>query len=140
MMMTLMDVNYVYLIAHKANGEFVGPVKVGFSKYPAKRLASLQTGNPKPIDCVYSFQTPSRELARFAEAAFHEVAKGHRLSGEWFDMSPDLAMNTIVKTMVGVIGDDITDPTNLRQILDWCGVFDAIDVWSDMQPLERADV
>lgn len=47
--MTELDVNYVYLIAHGQNGTFCGPVKVGFSKYPDKRLSSLQTGNPHPI-------------------------------------------------------------------------------------------
>lgn len=136
--MTEIDVNYVYLIAHSREGTMQSPVKVGFSKYPEKRLASLQTGNPCALDFVFKFRAPSRELAIQAEAAFHGIARQHRISGEWFDMSPEFALNTLTKTFIALVSADVSDPDTLALLCEFSGVWDAVTAWNDMK--EAADV
>lgn len=58
-------------------------VKVGFSKYdPRKRLKNLQTGCPFPIKLlgfVIGHKVQEEEL--------HDVLRGYRVQGEWFDYS-----------------------------------------------------
>lgn len=138
MTMTFLDVNYVYLIAHGGPERFTGPVKVGMSRYPDKRLASLQTGNPHSLSFVFKFKAPSRDLAMFAEKVFHDVARERRLSGEWFDMSPEFALNTLVKTFMAMVAQDIQDPETINVMLEFSGVWEAANLWQKMQ--EAADV
>lgn len=132
--MTSLDVHFVYLVAHRSVSAEVGPVKVGFTKYPEKRLAALQTGNPSPLAIVFTFQSPSRETARLAEVVFHQVADAHRMSGEWFDMQPMEALNALTKVHLGIIATDMAgDPGASAMMLEWCGVNRAAELWGQMQ-------
>lgn len=62
-----------------------GPIKIGFAKNPVNRLPGLQVNNParlRPLGQLEGDKTTERELhARFI---------GTRISGEWFEPSPDL--------------------------------------------------
>lgn len=102
---------YIYIIAHRdAEERHVGPVKVGISKTPDKRLLSLQTGNPRRLAMFFRFATPEQEIAAYMERAFHEINRDHRLEGEWFDLSPKTAllfMSAYLSEMLRMqIGDD----------------------------------
>jgi hypothetical protein len=79
-----MNDTHVYLIS-EAGDE--GPIKVGISHGPRKRLLGFQTANPFELRIVHSFPMPSRAIAKEIERSFHETQKEHRLRGEWFDLS-----------------------------------------------------
>lgn len=57
-----------------------GPVKIGFSTNPQKRLEQIQTGNPYKMRILYlavgSF---------YMEKRLHKLFKKHRYQGEWFE-------------------------------------------------------
>jgi hypothetical protein len=79
---------YVYVIGHLEKNCTVGPVKVGVTKNPYDRLATLQTSCPSHLVMIHAFAAPNREIALGLEEAFHTVFKDRRLRGEWFDMHP----------------------------------------------------
>jgi hypothetical protein len=65
--------------------EAAGRVKIGWSRKVASRVAQLQTGNASPVRllCVI----PG---GRAQERRLHERFAHARLSGEWFEGTPDL--------------------------------------------------
>lgn len=129
----ILEETYVYLIAHLgADGQCNGPVKVGYSMSPNKRLKSLQTGNPKPLTLVFSFVTPTLGHAKDAEDTFHTVCKGHRLSGEWFDLTPKIALSTLTKCLIGHIIVDGPDRETASILMEWCGVGKAAELFASM--------
>jgi len=72
---------YVYFIQA---GDENGPVKVGFSADPAKRVTELQTGNHLKLTLVASIpclNAPSGEELLHEHLDLHDV----RLLGEWFE-------------------------------------------------------
>ena len=71
---------FVYFIsAH------TGPIKIGFSVHPEKRLATMQTGAVEPYyllaTCPGSMET---------EKAYHRRFREHRVRGEWFSGSREI--------------------------------------------------
>lgn len=64
------------------NGEFV---KIGVSDAPRKRIASLQTGSPFPLE-VLAIVEGGYEL----EAELHRRFAAYRLLGEWFQYAPPI--------------------------------------------------
>lgn len=73
---------FVYVI-----GPAAGPVKVGFAKDPAKRLASLQTAHHEPLSVL-----ATRPGTMRAEAETHRALRAFCVGGEWFEREPALAM------------------------------------------------
>ena len=65
-------------------------VKIGVSTNPSARLGSLRTASAFPIDFSYIAVTPGTGFD--IEAGAHEMLKGHRWSGEWFDVAPEMAV------------------------------------------------
>jgi hypothetical protein len=64
------------------------PVKIGITGNVRARLASVQTGYPKPLEALAVFNTPNRDIARKWESAFHKMFAADRLEGEWFNADP----------------------------------------------------
>lgn len=58
-----------------------GPIKIGISAAPARRLKDLQTAHPYPLKIVCLVKGGGAEL----EAHYHERFAAHRLHGEWFE-------------------------------------------------------
>jgi hypothetical protein len=85
-----MNKEYVYVI-----GRPDGPVKVGISRYPYGRVNSLQTGCPFPLELLHAQPMRDRSHALQHERNFHEVYAEKRLSGEWFDIDAELAIECI---------------------------------------------
>jgi len=57
-------------------------VKIGFTSGPvAKRIAALQTGNPRPIRPIAEIGGSTQHL----EDELHTRFKEHNISGEWYD-------------------------------------------------------
>ena len=87
------DHAYVYVIAASGEG-YSSPVKVGYSQDPLKRVRSLATACPFPIECFFVVLLPA-PLAKYIETSFHEVKSEARLHNEWFDLSPTVAAQLI---------------------------------------------
>lgn len=67
------------------------PVKIGLTQNLDKRIAALQTGFPHRLHPYLLVQVPS-DKARSAERACHDKLKASRLSGEWFNVTPEQAV------------------------------------------------
>jgi len=62
--------------------------KIGFSKDVAKRLATLQTGNPNRLRIHHAEPVPEGRV-RLLERKLHAELNHKRLKGEWFNMTPE---------------------------------------------------
>lgn len=70
----------IYLIS---DGELV---KIGHSKNPIKRLAQLQTGHPKKLKLIKTFnwETQGKITERIMEGRIHYLLRQFHSNGEWF--------------------------------------------------------
>ncbi len=74
---------YVYAITEEGCGEFV---KLGYSVNPAKRVAELQTGNPRKLVLLgFKKGTPADERALHAKYIKANVLQ------EWFKVEPSMS-------------------------------------------------
>lgn len=88
-----MKKSYVYIIT---DGE---DYKVGVSDNPAKRLKQLQTGNPKKLKIVSTFELPKKELAFKVEKEAHtKIQSLYEKRGEWFKGASEFHVSMIVDT------------------------------------------
>lgn len=62
-----------------------GPVKIGVAKNPRERIATLQCGNPRPLEIVGVWRG-----YHFEERQLHERFEHLRLAGEWFEPTDEL--------------------------------------------------
>jgi hypothetical protein len=63
-----------------------GPIKIRRSVNADSRLASLQTGNPRPLRVLRCYRMPAADVIE-AEQMLHEELRDFSLVGEWFDLS-----------------------------------------------------
>lgn len=88
-----MKKSYVYIIT---DGE---DCKVGVSDNPAKRLKQLQTGNPKKLKIVDTFEVPRKEIAFKVEKEAHsKIQSLYEKRGEWFKGATEYHVSMIVDT------------------------------------------
>lgn len=80
--------SFVYVIA----GDH-GLTKIGVSSNPNARLAQLRTASPFPLR--FSLICAVSGDAYAVEAAAHELLGRNRMDGEWFDVTPELAMSAV---------------------------------------------
>jgi Meiotically Up-regulated Gene 113 (MUG113) protein len=73
---------WLYIIQ---SGDY-GPVKVGITKDPDKRLKALQTANSEELRLIGINLLPSKSLkdALEIEKNVHDILREHRMAGEWF--------------------------------------------------------
>ena len=71
----------IYFIAEGARGA----IKIGLTDDPARRLATLQIGNSRPLRCLGLIYSPQH-----TEGAWHHRFAAQRISGEWFKRTPEL--------------------------------------------------
>lgn len=72
--------------------------KIGISRNKVVRLQNLQSWVPEKLTLVWSAPGPQYSIKR-VEAAVHADLSAHRLFGEWFAISPDVAIEAIKKQM-----------------------------------------
>ena len=65
-------------------------VKIGVTRNPRARLASLRTAAAFPID--YSYIAFTDNSGPMIEGAAHTLLERHRTNGEWFDVAPEMAV------------------------------------------------
>lgn len=79
---------FVYVIQSQ-----LGPCKVGKGHGPT-RLKELQPGSFVPLFLRHSIPTPGLDPLR-VEGLAHKALRAHRLMGEWFDVTPEVAKEAI---------------------------------------------
>jgi hypothetical protein len=80
-------ISFIYVIgADKA-----GPVKIGLSVNPDKRLRQLQTGHPARLSLFHTMEVESAKVA-LMEKIIHKTVRPWRGVGEWFYLSVDDAI------------------------------------------------
>lgn len=116
--------HFIYVIAHEsAGGGITGPVKIGITSNPDARLATLKTASPKPLDIAFVFVAPNKEYARDIEAAFHKIRAKDRLHGEWFNLSPLMAVELMCMNMRAFLEREMEVPYyDMYMALDLTGV------------------
>lgn len=75
-------IGFVYFIQEGEDG----PIKIGWAKDPRRRLASMQSGNPRRLHLLGAIKTKRRLLERELHDRFIE----DHLTGEWFSPSSEL--------------------------------------------------
>jgi len=86
---TSWDGQKLYLMS---NGDFI---KIGISKNPEKRANQIQTGNPKQVKVVKTWQT---ENPLETEKAIHAKLFDNAARGEWFEMDKD-SLNGVINAI-----------------------------------------
>ena len=77
----------VYLIGIPEDSRY----KIGWTRGPInKRIAPLQTGNPKKIEAIHLFET---EHPIKVETWMHNRHGAKRMEGEWFQLTDDDVRN-----------------------------------------------
>jgi hypothetical protein len=69
-------------------------IKIGVSTNPSARLATLRTISPFPLHMAFVGVTPGTGYD--IEAGAHGMLAPHRCNGEWFDVSPELAISAVM--------------------------------------------
>jgi hypothetical protein len=62
-----------------------GPIKIGESVDPVKRLETFQTAHPYPLKLLATVRG-----GRAKEREYHQRFADHRLNGEWFERHSDV--------------------------------------------------
>ena len=73
--------SYIYAIGPKH-----GPIKIGYSKTPQKRVNELQTGHHEKLYLHYYAEIDDNK-AEIIEHLIHRSNNHRRINGEWFDLS-----------------------------------------------------
>lgn len=92
---------YVYLIIEVLPGGGLRYGKIGYSTNPAKRVAELQTGNPRPL--ALHLSKPGTEAD---EAALHQKYIQHNVLQEWFHITKELLLEWDASHQVPVAQSD----------------------------------
>jgi hypothetical protein len=85
---------FIYFIQHGESG----PVKIGLSNAPTRRVSELQTGNPRAL--VLRHVIPGD---RDVESGLHERFKPARIRGEWFGR----AYLSVILTFAAGLADEM---------------------------------
>lgn len=94
-----MKKSYVYIVAvcpATIDAEICSPVKIGVSDNPWWRIRDMQIGSPEFLSLFHTLECESRERAFEIEHALHAEFYDRRLHGEWFDVSPGEALDSLI--------------------------------------------
>lgn len=79
--------SFIYVIGY----DVAGPLKIGISANPEKRLRQLQTGQDKQLRLFHIEETIAG-YPRFMEGFIHSNLAPKRIKGEWFDVAVEDAI------------------------------------------------
>jgi len=82
--------HFIYVIAAHDQG----PVKLGISAKPERRINELQTGHANRLHIYHTEPVPI-EKARLFERLLHKSLNHLRTHGEWFDLTTEQAIADI---------------------------------------------
>jgi len=81
-----MSRGFIYLM----QAEGATRIKIGYSGDPVARMAVLQIGSPCELTLLGKWPADPEH-----ERHVHEALRGYRCHGEWFEVSPDVAISII---------------------------------------------
>lgn len=87
--------SFIYVIA----ADPAGPVKIGSSKEPERRLRQLQTGHADPLKLFHT-EAISVEGVLLMERIIHRENRVHKRKGEWFNLSVTDAIAEVKHAMI----------------------------------------
>lgn len=88
-----------------------GPVKIGISKNPEGRVGRLDTSTPGgDVTLVDTIEIADGHSPNLVENHVHEMLDDDRVTGEWFDVDVDLAVETARESVDGYVSSN--DPVN----------------------------
>lgn len=85
--------SFVYFIQEGMDG----PIKIGRSTDPWKRLEALQSGNPRPLRLIAA--TRVGKSVHILERDLHRDFRDLHLLGEWYSPGPELVSKAAVAGM-----------------------------------------
>lgn len=88
--------NFVYII-----GATDGPQKIGIARDVTRRLQFIQSGSYTPLAVAHAVAADA-ELAPHVENYAHWILREHRLSGEWFRVTPQEAAKAVGEAIEAV--------------------------------------
>jgi|SRR3990172_2221340 len=98
----------VYVIQSDA-----GPVKIGVSRQPTARLKTVMQYQPFDAKVVHSIC--DEEICAFAiERAAHALLSAYRQRGEWFNVSPEQAIEAIAQAIEQIKNPIIEEPEEVE--------------------------
>lgn len=105
---------YVYFIGPSPDG----PIKIGVTNNPIKRLGRLQTGTPGYLAILHLAGAFTAAMARGIEASTHMALafSGRRIRGEWFSVSLAEAISAASTVAIGVVGEGQHDQDSALEI------------------------
>lgn len=108
---------FVYVIAESS----MGPSKIGIAANTKQRLAMLQTGNPMVLFLAFSVMVANSLVV---ERCAHAVLERHRMAGEWFKVSPDVAFAAVNEAidMINEAGPEPEITYGPRRFKDWAAI------------------
>ena len=92
--------SYLYCI-----GSSNGMIKYGYSKDPASRLRSLQTGSSDELVLLESVCVGDRDV-RACERELHREFAVYRTRGEWFCLEPTQAVDLLRWFSIRYLSED----------------------------------
>jgi hypothetical protein len=102
----------MYVIGATVNG----PLKLGISADPDRRVGQLQTGHAERLHVFHREPVPD-DKARLFERLLHRDIGFRRTIGEWFDMTLEQAVAHIQFTIIQYDGvDNLAEKLRLRRI------------------------
>lgn len=139
---------YVYMIGHE-HGTFGHAIKVGISRNPAARLATLQTGCIDELVLLFSLRFASRDVAAEVELKFHESELAGPVRGEWVGCDPTEALYYLTCVASDVLQRRYA-PADLSLVRQYAGLLDAFEItdratshqqmdWNDRVNIWRGD-
>lgn len=87
--------SYIYVVSLSE----MGPVKIGYSASPERRLKQLQTGQASKLSLNYT-EAISGDRVRMMEKILHETNRHRRISGEWYDLTVEDAILEVKHAMI----------------------------------------
>ena len=89
--------HYLYVIGKYT--DLNGPCKLGISVNPDRRLKQLQTGQSELLTVHHREEAPADKVRLF-ERLLHRDIHHLRLSGEWFDLTVEHAIQILQHTLI----------------------------------------
>ena len=107
-----MENSYLYVIGYDTKG----PVKLGISTDPERRLGQLQTGHAECLQVYHTAPVPM-EKARLYERLLHRDMSHRRLRGEWFDLPVEDAIAHVEFTFIQYeLVENLAEKVRLRRV------------------------
>jgi hypothetical protein len=96
--------SHVYVIGSSR----IGPLKIGITTAPVRRLKEVQTGHPQRLEVFWSMVVRPDQAAGI-EREVHDRLASARLSGEWFHVPVEVAVEAILRLTERLRPHDMTE-------------------------------